>query len=856
MESLLIRSPQEIEDFLRRKKSELDAPHVYLGKEPNSIHRDWDKAKLKILFASSWDYASFRGNQTLPLLYRMISDWREDVIIERSHVPQSEKDYKLFRKYGIPLFSVESKRSAGEFDIIMTSISYPSPWVNFPLLLRMSGIPVYGRDRDEKQGRSYPIIMVGGSACFGNFSFAYPVVDIVYVGEAEQEEDGGLIPLLETIKESNEHGLTRFEILEVAQRNHDYIFVPMFYKPTYDGPVFKGWNSSSGVPSKIRRRICKDLGKAKPLTKTLPSYTDATMGLGEVEISRGCRGTCAFCGLGWKYRPYRERSRKEAVEALKENKKNSGAVALCPIAAEFAFYGEKKTLIKDLCVVSRYVDPLSMRIDAFIDDSQFDSVLGKSGMNQCAWGVEGISQRLRNRLMKNITADDIKKACWTAVESGGFKRLKFFMINNIGETSEDYEEFYTLLKSIMNGFDKAKRKGLSLMVSWTPLVVEPCTPLQWMKPTIDTQQPWKEVVKKVNDLGVKTNMDKGPILKNDWSMLYLGQGLQLGDTRFAEAVVEAILEVDRPFYYSCPRKFRDIIAKHFRDGMTWEWIIRKRGIDEIFPWDIIDRGVLKNTLLSLYLKIESGSMDNVVTPLKPKMEECNLEDVKWSNEQDSHYWYVVRYRVDDDFDTVPNSHWKAQLHRAAYLTDFPISVNQQHFFTDRESRNWYGGEEYIGISTHEPVCAEDFEKLNSELIGFKVVGFIELPDRQFSWSKFTSQYEVVLGIPYEQVVKALEEVKTASEFIVKVPADKYSASRKIRKVNLMDCEFGTKLEDVGSATKMNLTLSNVMPVRLLVKALFPHISSQRIYKFPIKKVGLIYQTKQGYEVLHWNLVGQ
>jgi len=854
----LVRSPEEIQDFLTRHKNQLDAPHVYLGKEPNSLHRDWNTAKLKILFASSWDYASFRGNQTLPLLYQMVGDWREDVIIERSHVPQAEKDYKLFRKYGIPLFSVESKRSASEFDIILTSIAYPSPWINFPLLLRMSGIPVYWKDRhNETDKKTYPLVMVGGSACFGNFSFAYPVVDVVFVGEAETDKDGGILPLLTTLEEINNNESSMSAVLETAQKSHNYIFVPRFYEPKYEGPVFKSWDKKrDDFPSSITRRICKDLDSAPPLTKTLPSYTDATMGLGEVEISRGCRGSCAFCGLGWKYRPYRERSRINAVTALSENKKQSGAVSLCPIAAEFAFYREKKALIKDLCAISRSVDPLSMRIDAFIDDIQFDVVLGKSGMNQCAWGVEGVSQRLRNRMMKNITAEDIKKACWTAVEAGGFKRLKFFMINNIDETWEDYEEFFGLVKEIMDGFDKAKRKGLSLFVSWTPLIIEPCTPFQWKRPTIDQTQPWKDkIVPRLKALGVKTNRDR-PSIKDDWDALYVSQGLHLGDTRFAEAVVEATLENDRPYYYSFSKGFRNRIGKHFPKDMTWDWIIRSRGVDELFPWDIIDRGVLKNTLWNLYCKISSGDMDDKVTPLKPPIEECNLDNVQWSNEQESFYRYVVQYQVEDGYDTVPNSHWKAVLHRAAYLTGFPLSVNQQHFFTDRESRNWYGGKEYIGIGTKEPVYSEDFEKLNIEMVGLKVVGFIELPYGKFSWSRFISTYNIVLHLPYSQVVQRLDEIRALSEFIVKVPPDKYSASRRGRNIDLKSCVFEPIVEDVGSATRMELLLSNTMPVRLLIKAIFDKIVSKKVYTFDINKTDLIYQTKSGNEVLGWNPVGQ
>ena len=48
-----------------------------------------------------------------------------------------------------------------------------------------------------------------------------------------------------------------------------------------------------------------------------------------------------------------------------------------------------------------------MRIDAFSDDEEFDLLLSQTGMNQLALGVEGPSQRLRNKLMKGISEEDI-----------------------------------------------------------------------------------------------------------------------------------------------------------------------------------------------------------------------------------------------------------------------------------------------------------------------------------------------------------------------------------------------------------------------------------------------------------------
>lgn len=310
-----ILHPQQINEFLREHRHSLCTPQCYLGQEPNTFHKSWDKANLKILFAAPFPYEQSRGNQTIPLLYQMINEWRDDVICERAYFPNTLKEYRLFThpNHCIPIFGLESKHSMGEFDLVMTSLSYLPPWINFPLMLSMSGIPPFRKDR-ENSDEDYPLIMVGGLAMSGNFTTAYPVVDMIHLGDAKP----GLFPILEDLLNSKE--------LEYLQKEYSHIFCPQFYSPRYKDNHFVGWDIKSGCPDRLRVIRCKDLDKAPMLTKPIPSYSDATMGLGEIELSRECRAYCAYCGLGWKTRPYRERSVEKMVEGMKENKTNSGSL--------------------------------------------------------------------------------------------------------------------------------------------------------------------------------------------------------------------------------------------------------------------------------------------------------------------------------------------------------------------------------------------------------------------------------------------------------------------------------------------------------------------------------------------------
>jgi radical SAM superfamily enzyme YgiQ (UPF0313 family) len=833
---MIIRSPEEVEDFLTRHKFDFgDLPHVYLGQEDGSFHKDWGLAKYKILFSMLWRYQDSRGNQTVPLLYQIINEWRPgEVLMERANVPETEEHYKLFRKYQIPLFGVESKHSAGGYDMIMTSLSYVPVWWNFPLMLKLSGIPVLQKDRsDEGQ---YPLIMVGGSSVYGNFGLVFPVVDIIYFGDAEDEEDGGVLHLLDYIMELRGHGLQNSEVLDAIQPNFPYIMCPRFYTPHYEKEKFTGWTSApSKFPKKFVVRKCKNLDAVPKYTKPILSYTDNTMGLGEVEISRGCRGMCAFCGIGWKYRPYRERSVEVMVEALTTNKRNSGAVSLCPIATEFAYYSHKRKLINELAKHSRYVDPLSMRIDAFASDEEFDIFLRKLCMNQVALGVEGVSQRLRNRMMKGISEEEILKACKIAIEAG-FDRAKFFMIANTDETWEDFEEFFSLLKKVVDMKNRA-RSRLKIRASWTPLFVEACTPLQWKSPTIlQDNIDWKQVYNRLKELGIE--MKYG--VKRNYKFMRVSQAMHIGDTRFAEAVALAAEESDRPFYSGFDDKCIPRLEKYMEQtGYSWDYMLREKTEDEEFIWDVVDRGVKKETLLKLWKKIKSGEMDMKKVKIVPTMDNCELTKTLY-NEQEAFFWAVVKYRVSKGLDTVPNAYWTAHISRAGLRSGVPLAVNKIHFFSNHDNGNWYGGFDYIGIGLRSTPSPDSWSKFCSELQPLEYQNVLWLLNMKPTWSDLVSSYRVETDISPAEWAKYRIKFDEADKVTVRNKETRYFSGAWRQLVDLKEIKYidVQVSADVAPTIILNIYMSHEVGIRFALVGLLPGVSSRRIKKFLVEKTGL------------------
>jgi radical SAM superfamily enzyme YgiQ (UPF0313 family) len=818
----------------------MDTPQAYLGTEPNTHNKNWNdlNIKLRVLLAAPWRYEDFRGNQTVPLLYQMLNN-RKDVLCDRAFFPNTEKDYKLFRKYRIPIFGLETKRSMGEYDLIMTTLSFLPPWVNFPLMLDMSGIPSFWRDRDTKD---YPLIIVGGSSMYGNFSIAYPVVNMIYLGDAEPGLDAVLDYL---ITHKTEAG-----ILYSLQREFGYIFVPGCYVPTYRDEKFFKWlyQPVREHPQKLKLIQQDKLDEAPLLESPIPSFTDTTMGLGEIEISRGCRAFCAFCGIGWKYKPYRERSREVLVPAFQQNKTVSGATALCPIATEFAYYSEKKALIRDLCEISHTVDPLSMRVDAFIEDEDFDLKLSNRGMNQLALGVEAPSQRLRNRLGKGITEEQILEACAIAGRLK-FRRLKFFMISNIDEEWEDFEEFFNLLRKIRAMEFSKGRTGwnLGIICSWTPLFVEPCTPLQWKKPTIEQRQKWKEVDEILRG-ELKCKFKLG--IKNAEDFLWTMQGMHLGDTRFAEALVNATLKLRRPFYVSFTKKMKEQLTKEFKStGYTWDYLIRERMPDEVFPWDIVKRSVTKKALRTVYDKIVLGEADKKPRRINPEIEKCSLEDVDEKHpEVLGKYYHIIGYYTPEEYDVVPNTHFKAVFHRAAYLTEFPLVVNSLRFFSDRDARNWYGGIDEFLMTTQRFVSIDEVLALNKYLApGMRVCTLGSSRDK-YDWKSYYGKYKVLTDVGMGEVVGACVELDKRDVVEVAIPSTRYFSGTFSKKKIDMKAEkvyYKVTARGVAGKTELEIELGSEVGIRYFLQGLFPHIAFSRILQFDVRKNGVSNDRKMG-----------
>ena len=183
------RSPEYISAWLDKSLHRFDNPSQFLGTEPGAARKPWADTSVRWLVAASWPYYHSTGNQSIPAVCATVNNGDPGFYADRFYLPETPRDLRQLERAGIPVFGIESRHQARDFDVIGTSISYAVLWMNFTKMIKMSGIPLRWQDRTEHAG-DYPMVVAGGQACRGP-GFMEPVADCIFLGEVEDEPGNG-----------------------------------------------------------------------------------------------------------------------------------------------------------------------------------------------------------------------------------------------------------------------------------------------------------------------------------------------------------------------------------------------------------------------------------------------------------------------------------------------------------------------------------------------------------------------------------------------------------------------------------------------------------------------------------------
>jgi radical SAM superfamily enzyme YgiQ (UPF0313 family) len=606
------RSPESVAGWLEGNLHRFDGPQQYLGTEPNSARRPWDGASVRLLLAASWDYSQAAGNMAIPALYDAVHKAGAYTLADRWYLPATMRDLDLLVKGQVPVFGIESRHQLRDFDIVGTSISYTVLFMNFCRYLTMSGVPLRWRDRVPED---YPMILAGGQAWCAP-EFMAPVVDCVWLGEAEDEPGNpGIAAVCARVRELRESGDWQSRRVWCYQRlalEFRFLYFPRFTAVDYryedrglpeQTKTVAGYRPLlDGMPLERRSRRVASLADADLMTSAPVLFSDPGMGSGDVEAMRGCDCWCVFCRLSWVSKPPREEPVERTVERAAAWRRNMGATEISLVAPDPPMHRRKKELIGALLEnVTDRVDASSMRIDDYLSDGDFSLLLQVSGTDSITLGLEGGAQRIRDLAGKGTSDDDVAAAVTRAIRAGVRKVKLYFISNWPGESRADVMRVVELgrrLADIRDSLGPAAA-GVQIIFSWTPLLIEAQTPLQWFAVTppdymlseafrelMDNHRIWVKI-------GSKATAEK----------MAFFQVCQRASRDVGEAVADVIEHYGTAswggFPKDMPARLDEALRRRgFRNGT--DDIFGERFYGDLLGWEFIHTGVSRDLMWRAY----------------------------------------------------------------------------------------------------------------------------------------------------------------------------------------------------------------------------------------------------------------
>jgi hypothetical protein len=302
------------------------------------------------------------------------------------------------------------------------------------------------RSADRRPVGSWPLVWLGGSGAHNPAPFG-AIADLVVIGDAED-------PLPQLLALWDAHGNT--ERFLSAAAAIEGVWVPSVHGPSSSAPPITQ-AVASDITVTLRHEISVNLDNRR-----------------RIEIARGCRYNCHFCSLGWRT-PLRENPAEAVVAEIRRSPK------LVHLQAGDA---ESHSGISEIRAALRehggFDSGWTGRLDSLLENP--DQTI--PGQKRYAFGVEGVSYRLRRAVGKGYLTDerliDDTVRFFGQVEDSSVGRAAWHLIAGLPtERIIDYPALGAVVAEIdaRQRANRSRKRNLSL--HWQPFQPLPGTPMQW-----------------------------------------------------------------------------------------------------------------------------------------------------------------------------------------------------------------------------------------------------------------------------------------------------------------------------------------------------------------------------------------
>jgi radical SAM family uncharacterized protein len=568
----------KIEPLLPR----VQKPARYIGCEDGVVatRRLPDGVSWLLIYPDAYEIGL--PNQGLQILYEVLNE-RDDSSAERAYAPWTDMELEM-RQRGVPLFSVDSHRAAGDFDLLAFNLSAELVYTNVLNCIDLAGVAVRAVHRSEAD----PLVAAGGHCTFNPEPLA-DFVDVFVIGDGE-EVVGEITDVVREWKTGDRTPGSRHSVLRELARLPG-VYVPSMYRVDYDGDRLVAVTPKyPDIPERVEKRTIADLASWPYPKQQLVPMTEVVHDRLNVEIFRGCTRGCRFCQAGMITRPVRERPAAQVRRMVRDGLRRTGYDEVSLTSLSSADYsGIEKTVgdvINDpMCTGQVSVSLPSLRVDAFTVG--IASEIQKVRRTGLTFAPEAGTWRMRQVINKLIREEDLYGAVDSAF-SQGWRRVKLYFLTGLPtETDEDTLGIAELARNCVT-VGKKSSKNVSVTASIGGFVPKPQTPFQWFGQTT-----LPELQRRIGLLRDATRRSRGIQLRWHDPKATLAEGIASRGDRRLGLVIEDVWRHGGTFQEWSEHfdlsLWQDAMDRH---GLSIDrYVYRHRDREETLPWAHVSAGL-------------------------------------------------------------------------------------------------------------------------------------------------------------------------------------------------------------------------------------------------------------------------